>query len=514
MNDNCVIAVDTGTTSMRAVLFAGDGNILCKHQVHNPPLYLPGGLVEQDADSWQAALVQVVSMVAAHARSAGLAVAALSLTGFRSAVIPVDADGKPLHRAIMWQDARTQALCDTLAERSAEAYARSGLPITPVCSAVKMRWLLDKLPDLAGRTARMLGVQDYLLYQLTGRFVTDRSLASRTNLYDLDSRDWSPELLALFGVPRSMLCDLIDPGAIAGILSPTMATTLGLDAGIPVVSAGGDQQCAALGMGLLSPAGAVASTGTGAYVITLAARPLHDPGMRVYCNLSAMPDFHVVEAATLAAGVVYRWFADQFYDPLLSSSATGTTMADSPTPGSFDRINADVRAAAPGAGGVLLLPHFTGAGAPRWVPTATGVFHGLGLASTRADLARAVLEGVAAEMAENLALMERFSGPKDRIMASGGLSRFMEFNRILAAMTNRPVVLAHDAEATATGAWISAAVRLGLYADHAAAFGSTSDGGLASTVEPDQYLRGIYADLLSRRSRLFDALQPMRVKCL
>lgn len=502
---DCIIAVDTGTTSMRGILFSPEGRILHICQIQNPPSYLPGGLVEQATDSWKLALAAVLAETAASAKAQGLHVAALSLSSNRSVVIPVDDTGQPLHPAIMWQDLRTESLCKALADRAPEVYARSGLPITSVFSAVKMRWLRDHQPEIFTRTAKFIGVQDYLMHLLTGDFVTDRSMASRTNLYNLQDRDWDPVLLEIFGLPASKLCRLIDPGETAGMLASGMAAATGLEPGIPVISAGGDQQCAALGMGLLSTRDVVANTGTGSYVISLADKPLHDGKMRLFCNVSAIPKKFVVESTIPASGVVYRWFAENFYD----SGSTGAQ--------AFNTINAEVDATPAGAEGTILLPHFTGAGAPRWDSKASGTFYGISLSTSRGHLARAVLEGIAAEMAENLNLMEELTGPKQRVFISGGLTRFNGFNHILADMFGKPVFIAQETESTATGAWINAAVHLGHYASHALAHEAASRPSAASpalsqdnSFEPDAIRHTIYQDLLVRRSRLYDALAPMR----
>jgi sugar (pentulose or hexulose) kinase len=180
-------------------------------------------------------------------------VTCIAVTAQRSSLIAVDGQGRPLHPAILWQDSRCTALAQAMAEHDALVYGKTGLKISPVFSAIKMAWLRRERPALWAATHKLLGVQDWVLFGLTGRYVTDHSLASRTNLLDLRTRTWDPQLLDLFGVPPSMLCELVAPGATVGGLLPGLAAHTGLPAGLPVVSAGGDQQCAALGLGLLAP---------------------------------------------------------------------------------------------------------------------------------------------------------------------------------------------------------------------------------------------------------------------
>ena len=496
MDTEGIIAIDAGTTSIRAVLFDRAGRPGAFTQAENPPVYFEDGRVEQEASTWREALFRILSEVSAAAGSSGIRVEAVTITANRSCVIPADSEGRALHPALMWQDVRTDGICRELAPRSREVYERSGLPITSIFSAVKMAWIRRERPELWARTARMLGVQDYLVFLLTGNFVTNRSLASRTNLLNLESGDWDPELLGIFGIERRVLCDLVDPGETAGSLAPAAAAASGLSAGIPVITSGGDQQCAALGMGLLAAGDVVANTGTGAYVIGLADRPVRDPDMRLYCNVAALPGRYVAEAASPAAGVAYRWFRDRFYGgPDGSSDGFGT-------------INAEVEASPPGAGGVVHLPRFKSMGPVRGIgtggPGGRASFHGIGLATARGDLARAVLEGVAGDLADNLELIERWTGPKDRVRVAGGLTRFPEFDRILAGLCGRPVVLAAESEATARGAWISAAVRLGLYPDAASAYSASGSGADTGDriFEPDPGRREAYARLREERRRL------------
>lgn len=508
MDTEGIIAVDAGTTSIRAVLFDQTGRPAAFSQEENSPDYFEDGRVEQDASSWKQALFRILSVVSAAGAAAGIGVKAVTVTANRSCVIPVDSRGEALHPALMWQDTRTDGICRDLASQSRKVYERSGLPITSVFSAVKIAWFRRERPDIWARTARMLGVQDYLIFLLTGNLVTNRSLASRTNLLSLESGAWDAELLDIFGIEGRVLCDLVDPGEPAGVVTSKAGAAATLPPGIPVISAGGDQQCAALGMGLLAEGDVVANTGTGAYVIGLSDRPVRDPDMRLYCNVSALPGRFVVEAASPAAGAAYRWFRDRFYGGP-DGSADG-----------FGVINSEVEASPPGANGVIHLPRFKCMGPARAEGTsssgaAPGVstgkpggsggrasFQGIGLATTRGDLARAVLEGVAGDLADNLDLIEQWTGPKDRIRVAGGLTRFPEFDQILAGLCGRPVALALESEATARGAWISAAVRLGLYPDAAAAYYASGAEAGDRVFEPDPGRREVYGRLRQERRRL------------
>jgi glycerol kinase len=409
-------------------------------------------------------------------------------------VIPVDRDGAALHPAIMWQDRRCAELAQAMADCNPLVYGKTGLKISPVFSALKMTWLRRNRPDIWNRTYKMIGIQDWVIHLLTGRFVTDQTFGSRTNLLDLEKRDWDPDLLALFEVDPGMLCELVEPGAIVGGLSPRMAAATGLAAGLPIVSAGGDQQCAALGLGLFAGGRAVSNTGTGSYLIGHADQPALDEYMRLSCNVSAVPGAYIVEAAVLTSGTIYRWFAESIFT---SEGAASD---------GFAAVNAAAQGAPPGCNGLLLLPHFKGCGSPYWDPAAKGVFFNLTLSTTRGEMARAILEGIAVEMKESLELVEKLCGTVASVTVSGGLTRAKLFNQIQSDIFERTIIRLENDEATSLGAWIAGAIAVGIENSHAAAFARVSEAGSAQHYDPDPALHETYQRQCRQSRALYQAL--------
>jgi glycerol kinase len=494
-----IVAVDIGSTSMRAILYDTRGRAI--HMDSRPcgPRFFPDGRVEQDAATWQAVLLDILKSSGAMAAAKGLELQGIAVTAQRSSVLPVDATGQPLHPAIMWQDNRSAGLAASLHDCQDSVYRKTGLKISPVFSAVKMTWLHRNRPELWARTYKMLGVQDWVIYLLTGRFVTDHSFGSRTNLLHLEKRCWDPELLALFEVPRAMLCDLVAPGSIVGGLTPGLADGTGLAVGLPVISAAGDQQCAALGLGLFTGERAVANTGTGSFLIGHSEKPALDADMRLSCNVSAVPDAYIVEAAVLTSGAVLQWFKE-----LLS----GPGSADA----SFDALIAQAGDVPAGANGVLLLPHFKGCGSPHWDPDARGVLFNLSLSTTRGVVARAILEGIAFELKENLELVEKLCGTVAAVSVSGGMTRAALFNQVQSDVFERSVVRLGGDEATSQGAWIAAAVALGIETSHAAAFARIAQREPATVFEPDPRNRAMYRQQRQCAQALFHALSAAQFR--
>lgn len=496
-----VIAVDIGTTSLRATVYDEAGRALHRCQRHNPPDYLDDGRVEQDPQSWLTHVRTVLRSAGQAVQDQVLEPVCIAVTAQRSSLIAVGATGAPLHPAILWQDTRCAALAQVMGGHDAEVYRRTGLKISPVFSAIKMAWLRQNRPEVWAATHKLLGVQDWVLWGLTGRYVTDHSLASRTNLLNLHTRQWDTDLLTLFGVPPQLLCDLTPPGTVVAGLSPEVASRTGLPAGLPVVTAGGDQQCAALGLGLLAPQHAVANTGTGSYLIGHAEAPALDPLMRVSCNVSAVPGAYIVEAATLTSGAAQRWLME-----LLG--------LDADDPAALALLAHEAAAVPAGSHGLLWLPHFKGAGSPHWDPRARGTLHHISLSTTRGELARAMLEAIAMELSEGLAVVEQLCGPVATVHVSGGMTRSALFNQIQADVLQRPLQRLASNEATSEGAWIAGCVATGLASSHVAAFARLAQRDPPSAYIPDAAKAGVYRRQRERARAVYDALSAPSLRAL
>ncbi|MEI6732597.1 MAG: FGGY-family carbohydrate kinase [Comamonadaceae bacterium] len=489
-----IITVDIGTTSSRASLYDACGRVLHMAQQENLPVFFDDGRVEQDSLQWQEVLLTTLKSCAQAARSAGLDPLGIAVTASRSSVIPVDKTGLALHPAIMWQDRRSADMAQAMSESNPLVYGKTGLKISPVFSAIKMRWLRHHRPDIWSKTHKLLGIQDWVLYILTGRFVTDQSFGSRTNLLNLETRCWDAELLKLFEVPAAMLCDLVAPGSVVGGLASSIASATGLPAGLPVVSAAGDQQCAALGLGLFSGKRAVSNAGTGSYLIGHSTKPALDSAMRLACNVSAVPGAYIVEAAVLTSGTIYRWFKESLCQNNRGSDLT------------FEQLNAEAAHAAAGCNGLLALPHFKGSGSPYWDAQARGVFFNLTLGTSRGEMARAILEGIAIELKASLELVEQLCGTVESVSVSGGMSKSELFNQIQSDVFERPVVRFDNNEATSLGAWIAAAVSFGLEASYPAAFERAHRDSRSVRYEPLAGNARVYARRREQSHALYQAL--------
>jgi glycerol kinase len=449
-----LLALDQGTTSSRAIVFDLAGRPVAVAQREIPQHYPRPGWVEHDPeDIWETQR----DCAARALELAGIGPAELAAVGIanqRETTLLWDRrDGRPLHRAIVWQDRRTAAHCERLraAGHEARINEKTGLRLDPYFSATKLAWLLDQMPGARAAAARgelAFGTVDtWLLWKLTAGRVhaTDATNASRTLLFNLHRGDWDEELLTLFDIPRALLPEIRDTAAPHGVVAPGLPA-----AGTPVTALAGDQQAALFGQACLSPGMAKATFGTGAFLLlNTGPRPVRS-GHALLSTVAwrlAGRSTYALEGAVFVAGATVQWLRDEL--KLVSSAAE------------LDQLAASV----PDAGGALLVPAFTGLGAPEWDPAARGVLVGLTRGVNRAHLCRAALEAIAFQTTGLLAAMERDAGlALTELRVDGGVSRSAPFLQIQADFLGRDVVRPRVSETTALGAAALAGVGAGLLA--------------------------------------------------
>lgn len=487
-----IITIDVGTMSLQASVYNEVGEELFTSTYPYSAIYLPEGHVEQEPSDWEKALKHTLEEVGRFVRENDVDIQAFSVTSQRASVIPVDDDGKPLHNAVTWQDKRSAGIVEGLLEEMSmeEIYQKTGLRANPYFSLPKMMWFKKENPLIYNRTHKLLGVQDYVIYLLTGEYKTDASQAARTMLMDITIFEWDEEMLEVSGIEEDMLCELLPPGSKAGNVIDNFAELAGVSNDTPVIMAGGDQQNAALSLNVISQGRAEANTGTGSFIIAHTDEPVFDENQRVLCSASAIPGKWIIEASMFNSGSIYRWFRDEFYDGEVDYNQMNEEAAESPV----------------GASGVLLIPHFEGSAAPYWNSFAKGLFFNLSLGTKRSDMLRAILEGIALEITSNLALIENIAGNLDMISVAGGLTRSDLFNQIQADIANKEIVRYKNSEASSLGALMSALVTLEYYDSYEEAFEKIVGTEEPLSYQPDRENHLRYNQVAARKIALYNAL--------
>jgi xylulokinase/glycerol kinase len=495
-----LIALDVGTSSMRSTLFTETGNtIVCYSKEYHTSFPKPG-FVEQEPFSWKEAAVETLSKIAAYLKEKKIKTEGVAVTSQRSSLIPVDSRGNVLRDAIMWQDKRTIEECEKLkADYGMNyLYRKTGLRVNPYFVLPKIRWIRKHEPHVYTGMAKALGVQDYVVYCMTGEFVTDYTQAGRTMLMNIEEFRWEPELLRIAGITEEQLPRLVPPGDIAGYLTAEFAARTGLPVDLPVVVCGGDQQNAAVALGVVSPGIAEANTGTGSFVLSYAEQPIFEEDCKVLLQPSAIAGKWVIEAGIFNTGAIYRWFKEQYCKEIAIHEKPYIIMDE------------EASAAGLGAHGVIMFPHFEGSAAPYWNPMAKGLFFNLSLGTTRGDMNRAILEGIAMEINDCLELISSISGKINKVNVAGGMVKSDVFCQIQASCYGKTVVRYKNSEASSLGACVVSACALGIQRDIEAAFVAMMVE-IDKTFEPDRKEYQIYRKYVNAKKSLYQALAGSNV---
>jgi sugar (pentulose or hexulose) kinase len=496
-NESNIIVIDAGTQSLKSILYNKKGEIVFDSQRPYSPIF-KGIEVEQDPRDWKNAIYETLKDVGDFVKSKNIHVEMIALTSQRASIIPVNEHGKVLYNAITWQDRRSHEIPGRIKKKMSmkDIYKKTGLRLDSYFSAPKMMWLKENMPEIYRDAHKILGVQDYITYLLTNRFVTDSTQAARTLLMDIHTFKWDDDLIDVFDIDKAKLCDIVLPGEVVGEITKDIIDKTGLPKGTKVLLAGGDQQCAAIGLNVLSEGTLEANIGTGSFIIAYAKEPVFDENMRVLLSASAVPGKWIVEAGLLTSGNIYAWYKDEFYKE----------HADN-----YDLINKEVNESEPGAKGLILIPHFKGSAAPYWNPLSKGIFFNATLEHKRGDFARSILEGIAFEMAENIQLIANMIGYVDIIHAAGGLTKFSTFNQIQSDIFNKAVSVYDSSEATALGALISSLVTLKEYKTHEEAFKSLRGQSKKSTYHSIAKNVYTYSKMLKTKKHLYRAIYDSQI---
>ncbi len=448
-----ILALDQGTTSSRAILFDAGGSIIAVAQHEFQQFYPQQGWVEHDPTeiltSQMACAVEVLGKAGARPRD----VAAIGITNQRETVVVWErSTGKAIHPAIVWQDRRTAAKCRALEESGAgeSISSKTGLVIDPYFSATKVQWILENVPGAKEKAERgdlAFGTVDsWLIWHLTSgkRHVTDATNASRTLLYNVVKGEWDDDLLRLFGVPRSMMPEVVWSSENVGEVS----TTLGLG-GIAIAGIAGDQQAALFGQMCWNKGEAKNTYGTGCFLLqnigTEFVRSKHKLITTVAASTQKRLEY-AFEGSIFIGGAVVQWLRDNL--KLIAASNEVEALA----------------ASVPDAGGVVLVPAFVGLGAPHWDPHAGGLLIGLRRDTSPGHIARAALESIAFQVADVLEAMQSETGASiPALRVDGGAAVNDLMMQFQADLLGVPVVRPQVTETTALGAAYLAGLAVGFW---------------------------------------------------
>jgi glycerol kinase len=457
-----VAALDVGTTGTRCLIFDMKGVEIARSYQEWDSFYPSPVMVEQDAAAWWEAVRKTIFDAVKISKVNREDIISCAITNQRETIVPVDIMGNPLHRAIVWQDRRTAQECQIIRDKigADKVYAKTGLTIDPYFSGSKILWIKNHKPEIYAKTHKFMLVHDFIAQKLTGKFVTDYSNASRTLLFDINTLKWSEDIASALELDLDKMPEAMPPGKEIGNV---LSDDTGFATSTKVIAGAGDQQCAALGVGVVKPGRVKCTTGTGSFILAYLDKPTFDPQKKVLCSCHAVPGKWVQEASIFTSGAVLRWARDNIGSGEKLSAYLQTIRGKEVDP--YDLMTEMAKESPVGANGVITIPHFIGAGAPYWNPDARGVIFGAGLSTTTADLYRSVLEGVAMEVRTNIEVFSKLGVNPADLRITGGGSRSDLWNQIMADVLGIPCGRGELEESTAVGAAILASFGAGEYSD-------------------------------------------------
>ena len=453
-----LLGIDVGTSSVKAALMDPRGNLHAVGQAEYPLHHIRPAWVEQDPEDWWRGTCQAVKAALAKVPQGAERVLGLAVSCQAPTLLALDRSGRTLRPAMIWMDRRAEAEIVRLAEQMGadQIYRVTGNRPDAFYVAARLLWLRDHEPEILKRTWKFAQVNGYINYRLTGRLTLDPAHAVLLQMRDYHKEEWSAALCNACGVEPSQFPEVMAAHQIQGELTQQAAEATGLRMGTPVMAGTVDSASAALDVGVVEPGIAAEMTGTSTVVIIPNNKGLTEPALIAMPH--ALPGIHLLLGAMVASGGCLRWFRDQFGQPEIQAASEGKADA-------FDLLTRQVADVPVGSGGVIFLPYMMGERSPLWHTNARGVFFGLSLATPKAALVRAILEGTAFALRHNMEVALRAGAEVRELRSVGGCSRSDLWNQIKADVLGRPLLLPRTSVGSPFGCAVLAGMGVGIYPD-------------------------------------------------
>jgi xylulokinase len=482
--------IDVGTGSIRLSLIDLSGQLQYVRKAGNECLYPEPGYVEQDARSWWSIITGLFLDLPLKVREK---IIAMSVTGQREGIVPVDEHLDPMANLITWLDTRTSEQAEMIRKKLGEdfIYRETGLVPNPAWSLSKILWIKEYQADIFKSCHKFLQAVDFLQSRLSGKAVTDMSMASRTCMLNVTKRAWSQDILDRFGIPEDKLPELYEPGREIGVISSMVADQFGLSKDVTIFTGAGDQQAAAIGAGAFEEGIVSIGIGTSSALSITIPAPVHIVDGKVILNCAAIPGKWEYEPPIWNTGSLVKWY----HEHLDESSST------------YKALLEGASSIPAGSKGLISIPYFSGAGSPRWNPKLSGGFYGLNLTHTRIHFLRAIMESIAYEIRLNIEYIEKSGISVSRIVLSGGATQNAVLCQIVSDVLQKPVQIFAETESSTWGLYCLVRNQLDQDSSIEDIHKSLSLG--IESLAPNIGNKGIYDEIYGRFLELGDALSNL-----
>lgn len=503
MSKSYILAHDLGTTGNKATLYDREGALVGSAFYAYDTQYAHTGWAEQNPeDWWRAVYTSTRKLLSQIPGLRSDEIACIVFSGQMMGCVALDKNARPLRNAIIWADQRPVEQARWLGERVSpeDVYYITGHRLSSSYSLPKMLWVRDHQPDIYSATYKFAHAKDSIVARLTGKFVTEPSDASGMNLYDLEKGTWSEKIMQAAELNPTQLPDIKRSIDVVGELLPEAADEIGLAAGTPVVIGGGDGACAAVGAGVWREGAAYNYIGSSSWIALSTPKPIYDPDYKTFTFGHIVPGMFMPTGTMQAAGASYQWTRDQLC-PLEVEAARQLGVS------TYEIINLSAEKSPAGANGLVYLPYLMGERSPRWNTRARGALIGLTIRHTRADIVRAVLEGITMNLRVILDAFTKQGAQIEAMRLIGGGARGRFWNHIMADVYGMPVHrLAILEEATSMGAAVAGGVGVGLYRDFSI---SEQMNQITETIQPKPAQQAAYEKIYPIFEASYHQLVPI-----
>lgn len=458
-----ILAHDLGTSGNKATLFSESGELIGSEVFSYDAHYFNDTWVEQDAEDWWNAVCHTSKNLVQSTGIDAKDIGAISFSGQMMGCLCVDRNGNPLRPSMIWADQRAQKQAAQIEEHISQwdFYHIVGHRNTASYGIQKLMWVRDNEPEIYEQTYKTLNAKDFIVFRLTGKFYTEPSDGNSNGCFDLNTFQWSEEILKYANIDPDKLPELKPSTFVAGGVTEAAAKATGLAVGTPVVLGGGDGVATNIGCGSIAPGKTYSCMGTSAWITTTSEKPIFDDQMRTVTWAHIVPGLYAPNGTMQYAGGSYNWLKNtickmESYDAKVNGGSP------------YDYMNQQIAQSPIGSNGIIFLPYLLGERAPRWNPNAKGAWLGMKPENTRGDMLRSVLEGVTMNLSICLDIL-RTQVDIDEILVIGGGAKGAVWRQIMADVYNAKITVPSLLEeAGSMGAAVTGGVGAGIFKDFTA----------------------------------------------
>lgn len=431
------LVIDIGTSSTLGILYNEEAVELSKTSIETAPTY-KNEIVEQDVETWDSALKEILQGAGKEVLKNKYDFSGIFLTSQRSSLISLDAKGEALMPAIMWEDKRSAKSVEKFKEYEELFISKTGAKLNPVYLGAKILYLMDEYPNVYENTFKFVSIADYFRYKLTGEFITDYTYASRTSLFNIRDKKWDTDILNLFNIDESKLCEIENVGLSDSYLLADLSSKYFSGKKIPYVSSGGDQQCSAVGMGAFKSGRMALTVGTGGYLLTPS--KIISENKSIIFNYHSIHDYYLAEGIMISVASTLNYFHKTFYKQLKRNEFYKLIS---------NIIESDLKT------DILHFPHYQGRGTPDWNNEAKAAYFNLTFSSTKESMLLSIVESIGFEIKNNIETFEKILSMEiNQVFVAGGLANNNQIVQLLSDITGVEFIKTGYSESTSLGALV------------------------------------------------------------